>query len=209
MLASSLLVASGRPFVHLFNPSRRPQVLKVINRSAFDLQQVFNTLVEAGTQLCGADMGIPRRRVGDTYPLAATFGMKPEWREHVALHPNTPGRHSVLGRPFHVGVSYAAAASFNERCQSRPQGLGTVSLTIDGEIRVSSKFYGVADELRAVRAGPRPSRKADGAFGQVKGAIDRLRRAALKFEGCAGRHVAVAEEDDSGCGKPRAFEGRR
>src|SRR5713101_6636157 len=70
MLASSLLVASGRPFVHLFIPSRRPQVLKVINRSAFDLQQVFNTLVEAGTQLCGADMGIPRRRVGDTYPLA-------------------------------------------------------------------------------------------------------------------------------------------
>jgi signal transduction histidine kinase len=79
------------------------EVLKVISRSTFDLQYVFDTLIEAATRLCGADMGILRRREGDKYPLAATYGVKPEWRDHIALHPNTPGRSSVLGRAVLLG----------------------------------------------------------------------------------------------------------
>ena len=79
------------------------EVLKVISRSTFNLQQVFDTLIEAATRLCGADMGILRRREGDTYPLTATCGLKPEWRDQIALHPNTPGRHSILGRAALLG----------------------------------------------------------------------------------------------------------
>jgi two-component system, NtrC family, sensor kinase len=78
-------------------------VLKVISRSTFDLQAVLDTLIEAATRLCGADMGILRRRVGEAYQLAATCGLKPEWRDHVALHPNMPGRHSVIGRAALAG----------------------------------------------------------------------------------------------------------
>jgi two-component system NtrC family sensor kinase len=78
-------------------------VLKLISRSAFDLQQVFDRLIETATRLCGADMGILRRRVGETYPLAATYGMKAEWRDYIALHPNTAGRHSVVGRAALLG----------------------------------------------------------------------------------------------------------
>jgi signal transduction histidine kinase len=48
-------------------------------------------------------MGILRRRVGEAYQLAATCGLKPEWRDHVALHPNMPGRHSVIGRAALAG----------------------------------------------------------------------------------------------------------
>jgi GAF domain-containing protein/anti-sigma regulatory factor (Ser/Thr protein kinase) len=84
-------------------------VLKVISRSAFDLQQVFDTLIEAATRLCGADMGILRRRVGETYPLAATYGIKAEWRDHIALHPNTAGLHSVVGRAALLGRTVQVA----------------------------------------------------------------------------------------------------
>jgi GAF domain-containing protein len=78
-------------------------VLKVISRSTFDLQAVLDSLIEAATRLCGADMGILRRRVGEAYELAATYGLKPEWREQVALHPNMPGRHSIIGRAALAG----------------------------------------------------------------------------------------------------------
>jgi signal transduction histidine kinase len=78
-------------------------VLKVISRSTFDLQAVLDSLIEAATQLCGADMGILRRRVGEAYELAATYGLKPEWRDHVALHPNMPGRQSIIGRAALAG----------------------------------------------------------------------------------------------------------
>jgi GAF domain-containing protein len=73
-------------------------VLKTISHSAFDLEAVLNALIAAATRLCGADMGILRRRVGSEYQLAATHGLKKEWRNLVALHPNTPGRQSVIGR---------------------------------------------------------------------------------------------------------------
>ena len=74
------------------------EVLKVISRSAFDLPQVFDSLIEAATRLCGADWGFLRRRVGDTYELAATYGVKPEWRAHIEGYSTTPTRGSIFGR---------------------------------------------------------------------------------------------------------------
>ena len=73
-------------------------VLKVISRSTFDLQAVLDTLVESAARVCEADTGIIRRREGDIYPLASTFGLTAEQHDLFARYPARPDRGSVFGR---------------------------------------------------------------------------------------------------------------
>src|SRR6516165_7420064 len=74
------------------------ELLKVISSSKFDLQTVLDTLLETAVRLCGADIGVIRRRDGESYPLAATFGYKPEWRTDSERYPSAPTRGSIFGR---------------------------------------------------------------------------------------------------------------
>jgi signal transduction histidine kinase len=73
-------------------------VLKVISRSTFDLQGVLDTLVASAARLCDADTGIIRRCEGDNYPVAATFGLTAEQRDHYVRYSTKPDRGSVFGR---------------------------------------------------------------------------------------------------------------
>ena len=75
-------------------------VLEVISRSAFDLQAVFETVVESSARLSGADMARANifRFDGEQLRLAATFNVPQNVREWVQEHPIRPGRHGGTGR---------------------------------------------------------------------------------------------------------------
>src|SRR4029077_16451907 len=73
-------------------------VLKVISRSAFDLQGVFDTLISSAVELSGAFNGTICLRDGDGYRYLATAGIQGEFRKYLSEHPPKPGRASAAGR---------------------------------------------------------------------------------------------------------------
>src|SRR5262245_54761178 len=74
------------------------EVLKVISRSAFDLQPVLETLLENAARLCAAEWGVIFRPDGDVYRMAAVYGASPEFKEFLTRTPIPPGRGSGVGR---------------------------------------------------------------------------------------------------------------
>ncbi len=78
-------------------------VLKVISRSAFDLQAVLDTLVESATRLCDADMASINRQHGDAYRQVANYGQSPALQAFMDTHPLPAGRGSVVGRTILEG----------------------------------------------------------------------------------------------------------
>jgi GAF domain-containing protein len=74
------------------------ELLKVIGRSNFDLQPVFETLVENAVRLCVAERGFVFRFDGQLLRYAVGHNVSPELREYFERHPITPGRDSNAGR---------------------------------------------------------------------------------------------------------------
>jgi signal transduction histidine kinase len=73
-------------------------VLKVISRSAFDLQTVLDTLIESACKLCDATVGSVWRPDVDGFKVAAMYGEFPAHWEAVKRLVIKPGRDTCAGR---------------------------------------------------------------------------------------------------------------
>jgi two-component system, NtrC family, sensor kinase len=78
-------------------------VLKIISRSAFDLQTVLQTLVESAARLCDADKATITRKKGDAFYRAEAFGFSRDFVEYVKDIPIKPERGTAHGRALLEG----------------------------------------------------------------------------------------------------------
>ena len=72
-------------------------VLKVISRSAFDLQPVLDTVIETAARLCGAEHGHVYRFDGTLLRFAAGHSTRPEMLDYLREHPVPLGPGSISG----------------------------------------------------------------------------------------------------------------
>ena len=74
------------------------ELLKVIGRSTYDLQPVFETLAENAVRLCEAERSFIFRFDGEYLRVVATYNTSAEIRAFVEQNPILPGRASATAR---------------------------------------------------------------------------------------------------------------
>ena len=129
-------------------------VLKVISRSAFDLDSVLSTLVTSAARLCGAERGLIFLREGDLYRMASNFGFSPELETFARANPlpadgtSTTARAGAAGEPVQA-VDLVADETQGEMARAY-QRLGGHKTNLGVPLRRDGETIGVFTLTRQV-----------------------------------------------------------
>jgi signal transduction histidine kinase len=78
--------------------SAADQVLEVLGRSTFELDPVFETVLQQAVRLCRADAGLIYVLDGDVYRVEVTLGASQAYRDYITSVPLQAGSGTLVGR---------------------------------------------------------------------------------------------------------------
>src|SRR4051812_40397052 len=78
--------------------SAADQVLEVLGRSTFELDPVFETVLQQAVRLCRADAGLIYVLDGEVYRVEGTLGASQAYRDYITSVPLEAGSGGIVGR---------------------------------------------------------------------------------------------------------------